>query len=246
VAALVALACLATGCLTKSAPVTAPAPPAQASAPSQPSEPDPSVRRLEDRTRELELKLLERDAQIQDLRDRLTARQRQLDDAIQEVVRAKAKLLSLESRAEAASQMAETEIALKALQEQGTGDPNTDVAKILELQQMSATEFEKQNFGGALYLTIQAKSRIQTLQAKLQSEEKPDLGRGDLPFASPLTLKVTKASNVREQPDIGASVLSKVAAGAVVTGYSHKGEWIHVVCADGTRGWMHQSLLSPD
>jgi SH3 domain-containing protein len=247
VAATLMTACLATGCLTKSAPVTEPSPPpVQAPAPTQPAEPDPNIRRLEDRTRELELQILERDSQIQDLKARVASQQRRLDDAIQEVVRAKAKLLSLESRAEAASQMAETEIALKAFQDQSAGDPDPDLGKILELQQMSAAEFEKENFGGALYLTIQAKSRIQDLQTKILSSEKADLGRGETPFASPLTLKVTKASNVREQPDLGSSVLSKVGAGAVVTGYSHKGDWIRVVCADGTRGWIHQSLLSRD
>ncbi|NIQ92292.1 MAG: hypothetical protein GWN93_26230, partial [Deltaproteobacteria bacterium] len=63
----------------------------------------------------LQLRLLERDAQIKQLEERLNSQQEMLDEAIQEVVRAKAKLRTLESKAEAASEMAEAEIAIKAL-----------------------------------------------------------------------------------------------------------------------------------
>ena len=66
----------------------------------------------------LQLRLLERDAQIKQLEERLNSQQEMLDEAIQEVVRAKAKLRTLESKAEAASEMAEAEIAIKALKTQ--------------------------------------------------------------------------------------------------------------------------------
>src|SRR5437762_13510261 len=63
---------------------------------------------LEQRAARLELKLLEQEAQVAELQNRL-------DDARREVVRAMAKLQSLATRAEAASGMAEAEIALQAL-----------------------------------------------------------------------------------------------------------------------------------
>src|SRR3989442_16019636 len=63
---------------------------------------------LEQRAARLELKVLEQEAQVDELRSRL-------DDARREVVRAMAKLQSLATRAEAASGMAEAEIALQAL-----------------------------------------------------------------------------------------------------------------------------------
>src|SRR5213078_2460104 len=63
---------------------------------------------LEQRAARLELKVLEQGAQVDELQSRL-------DDARREVVRAMAKLQSLATRAEAASGMAEAEIALQAL-----------------------------------------------------------------------------------------------------------------------------------
>src|SRR5690348_789479 len=66
---------------------------------------DPDTER---RLSRLELRLMERDAQIADLQTRL-------DDARQEVVRAMAKLQTIASRAEAASGIAEAEVAVRAL-----------------------------------------------------------------------------------------------------------------------------------
>ena len=69
-----------------------------------------TLAKREDNIAKLQLRLLERDAQIKQLEERLNSQQEMLDEAIQEVVRAKAKLRSLESKAEAASEMAEAEI----------------------------------------------------------------------------------------------------------------------------------------
>src|SRR3954471_5432649 len=63
---------------------------------------------LEAHAARLELRVLEKEAQVEELQGRL-------DDARREVVRAMAKLQSLATRAEAASGMAEAEIALQAL-----------------------------------------------------------------------------------------------------------------------------------
>src|SRR5437667_12814633 len=77
----------------------------------------PAVERdtaLEQRAARLELKVLEQEALVDELQSRL-------DDARREVVRAMAKLQSLATRAEAASGMAEAEIALQALRSAGPG-----------------------------------------------------------------------------------------------------------------------------
>lgn len=245
-ASLALLGLLLTGCPSRTASVTASCPPPRAgerplAPPEPPAGTDPAVRDLQQRARDLELNLIERESEIQDLKKRLGDQQRSLDGAIQDVVRAKAKLLSLESRAEAASQIAETEVALKSLADSGRGASDPEFARIRQLIEMSGKEFEKENFGGALYLAIQAKGRIQSAQTRERAY--PPAG-GEVVFAAPLPLKVIKRSNVREQADIASAVLVKLQVGTSVTGYSHLGEWVRVECGDGTRGWVHQSLLS--
>ena len=209
-----------------------------------------TLAKREDNIAKLQLRLLERDAQIKQLEERLNSQQEMLDEAIQEVVRAKAKLRSLESKAEAASEMAEAEIAVKALKAQLAGQTrNPELIKAQELLKMSAQEFKKENYGGAVYLTTQAKGHIRTGQIRLSGREKaapikrlPPI-KGEVFFALPLPLQVVRTSNLRKQPDLESNVITTLEKGTPLIGYSYKGQWVRVTSEDGTNGWVFQTLV---
>jgi hypothetical protein len=209
-----------------------------------------TLAKREDNIAKLQLQMLERNAQIKQLEERLNSQQEMLDEAIQEVVRAKAKLRSLESKAEAASEMAEAEIAVKALKAQLAGQtPNPELIKAQELLKMSAKEFKKGNYGGAVYLTSQAKGHIRAGQIRLGGREKvepikrlPPV-RGEVFFALPLPLRVLRSSNLREQPDLEGKVITTLAKGTPLTGYSYKGQWVRVTSKDGNNGWVFHTLV---
>ena len=209
-----------------------------------------SLEELEEEKARLQLRLLERDAQIRQLEERASSQQVMLDAAIQEVVRAKAKFRSLESKAEAASEMAEAEIALKTLKAKLKGQArDPELIKAQELLKMSAGEFNKENFGGALYLTSQAKGHIRAGQIRLGSREKvarmkrlPPM-EGEVLFALPLPLQVVTTSNLRKGPDLESEVLTTLEKGTPLTGYSYKGPWVRVTEKDGTSGWVFQTLV---
>ncbi|UCF56517.1 MAG: SH3 domain-containing protein [Deltaproteobacteria bacterium] len=199
---------------------------------------------LKDRIAKIQLNVLEKDAQIKELEQRLISQQEMLDEAVQEVVRAKAKLRTLESKAEAASNMAEAEIAIKALKaELGAGKKDPDVIKAEQLLKMSAREFKKENYGGTLYLTSQAKGHIEAGQMRLRGREETPTFKGEVLFAQPLPLRVLKTSNLRERPDRNSKVLTTLEKGTTVVGYSYMGEWVRVHTEEGTYGWIYQTLV---
>lgn len=210
-----------------------------------------NLAKSEEEKARLQLRLLEREAQISQLEERLKLQQLMLDDAIQEVVRAKAKLRSLESKAEAASEMAEAEIALKALRAKLKGqEQDPELIKAQELLKMSAREFQKENYGGTLYLTSQAKGHIRAGQIRLEGRGKvvsmkrlPPV-KGEVLFAQPLPLQVVKTSNLRKQPDLKSKVLTTLDKGTPLIGYSYKGQWVRVTVEDGTDGWVFQTLVA--
>ena len=205
---------------------------------------DANLKALEEKMAKLQLGLLERDAQIKQLDDQVHSQQKMLDDAIQEVVRTKSKLRSLESKAEAASNMAEAEIAVKALKAQSAaGAQDPEVMQAERLLEMSAQEFKKENYGGALYLTSQAKSHIKMGRLRLTGEEIADPVEGEVIFAQPVLLQVLKTSNLREAPDLKSKVLTKLNRTTSVIGYSYKGPWVRVTTEDGIRGWIYQTLV---
>ena len=214
------------------APSAAPAPvrdTAAASATTPPSAAHDSA--LAQRVARLELRLAERDAQIEDLNARL-------DEARQEVVRAMSKLQTLASRAEAASAMAEAEIAVQGLHAASGAAPSTDAAQAAALLQQSGVEFQKQNYGGALYLATQAKSVAGLGRSRLGGVDRPTLRQGETPFAVPLRLRAVARGRLREGPGGGYRILFLVAPGAALTGYSTVNQWVRVGDEAGHNGWI--------
>jgi len=178
---------------------------------------------------------------VQESADRQAALQRQLDEAIQEVVRAKAKLRSLESRADAASTMAEAEIALKAFQGQKSGANRLELGKAEEMLRMSSEEFAKENYGGALFLATQAKGHLRAAEIPPAPRGAPR--PGEVPFASPLRLVVNTGANLREGPGMEFRIVATVPRGSVVTATARKDGWVRVTDDRGTTGWIFHNLL---
>src|SRR3989449_6885102 len=150
---------------------------------------------LEQRAARLELKVLEQEAQVDALQSRL-------GDARREVVRAMAKLQSLATRAEAASGMAEAEIALQALRAaNGTNSPpSPEYGQGSQLLQLATAEFDQQNYAGALYLATEAKNAASAGRGRVASDDRAATRKGEVPFALPLRLQTTGRANVREGP----------------------------------------------
>jgi hypothetical protein len=192
---------------------------------------DPQV---EQRLARAELQLLEKEAQVEELQARL-------DDARREVVRSMAKLQSLATRAEAASGIAEAEIALQAVRAT-PGAPGA--AEAGQLMRLSSAEFDKENYAGALYLANQSKTAALAARGQLSTTERGALRPGEVAFALPLKLQTTGRANLREGPGSGFAVVTTLQPAAPLTGQSYVEEWVRVTDGDGRRGWIHQGLIS--
>jgi uncharacterized coiled-coil protein SlyX len=206
------------------------------------------VRRLDQELSTLKIKTIEQDAVIHELRRRSATQQKRLDEAIVDVVRSKAKLRSMESKAEAATTIAEAEVAFKALQKQAASFDwiSLDEIAISEhLMEMSAQEFNAQNYGGALYLANQAKGRVRTAQESLNSmlNTSPASGEGAFSFAQPLPLKVLKRSNLRSGPGLDYKIVVELEKGTLIVGLSHRKDWIHVKAPEEMTGWIYRPLV---
>jgi hypothetical protein len=192
------------------------------------------VSQLEQRLAHSELRLLEKEAQVEELQARL-------DDARREVVRTMAKLQSLATRAEAASGIAEAEIALEALRAL-PGAPGA--AEAGQLMRLSAGEFDKGNYAGALYLANQSKAAALAARGQLSTAERGALRSGEIPFALPLKLQTTGRANLREGPGSAFAIVTTLQQATPLTGQSYVDEWVRVTDSDGRRGWIHQGLVS--
>ncbi len=180
----------------------------------------------------LRLRLLEQQVQNAEV-------QRKLDDAIQEVIRANAQLQSVESRAQAASTLAEAEVALSTVE---AAAPRPEITQAEELLQMSAAEFDNENYGGSLYLTSQAKSLIVVASGQVSNADRPALA-GEEPFALPLPLRAVTGSNVREGPGTEFEVLFVVSPAVPLVGQAYKEPWVRIRDERGRTGWIFHTLI---
>jgi uncharacterized coiled-coil protein SlyX len=193
---------------------------------------------LEQRAARLELKVLEQEAQVDELQSRL-------DDARREVVRAMAKLQSLATRAEAASGMAEAEIALQALRSANGNNtpPSPEYGQGSQLLQLATTEFDQQNYAGALYLATEAKNAAAAGRGRVASDDRSSTRKGEVPFALPLRLQTTGRANVREGPGANFKVLFTLETGVAIVAYSYVDQWVRIRDESDRPGWIHQTLI---
>jgi uncharacterized coiled-coil protein SlyX len=192
---------------------------------------------LEARVARLELQVLEREGQIDAL-------QAQLEDARQEVVRAMAKLQTLATRAEAASGMSEAEIAVQSLRGSGGREVSAELTQAGRLLSMSTSEFNQENYGGALYLATQARSVALAARGRLASVDPSTQRQGEVLFAVPLRLQANGQTNVRQGPGRNFSVAYTVERGTALVGVSYVGQWVRVTDDTGRSGWIFQGLLA--
>jgi SH3 domain-containing protein len=183
----------------------------------------------------LELALMDKDAQVDDLQARL-------DETRQEVVRAMAKLQTIATRAEAASGMAEAELALQPLKA-AAPQSSPEAAQARRLLEESSQEFGKENYGGALYLANQAKTLAATGRGRLAGGERVAERPGETPFGLPIPLNAVSVGNVREGPGLTARVAFSVQPGDSLTGYSYVDEWIRISDGEGRGGWIFRNLI---
>jgi hypothetical protein len=233
-AALPALvAALLTAACSGEPPVaTAPEPATETALEVQPAPtrraPDNSA--AERRIASLELQLLEKGAQVDYLED-------QLDEARREVVRSMARLQSVASRAEAASGIAEAELALQSLR------ANQSTAEMRKLTEDASKAFENENWGGALWLANQAKSAALAARGQLAEVDDGAARPEERSLALPLELETTTGANVRAGPGTGFGVVYTLAPQSRVVAYSSAEQWLRIVDDSGRRGWISQSLI---
>lgn len=188
---------------------------------------------LERRVTMLELRLLEKEAQVEDLEVRLI-------DTRTAVVRAMARQTAT-SRAEAASGMAEAEVALQSLRA-SSGQQIGETMQVNHLVRQSSLEFDRKNYGGALYLANQAKALAGSYRARASANKEAPRA-GETAFALPIRLKVESKGNIREGPGTNFGIAFGVESGSVLTAFSYTEDWIRINDERGRNGWIFRGLV---
>jgi len=194
---------------------------------------DPETRQ---RLSQMEADVLAREARIQILEE-------QLENAQREVVRTMAKSQTVASKAEAASAIAEAELAVRTLRSVAGRNLPAEVPQAERLLQESNTEFDQGNFGGALYLASEARSATAQATDRIRRVEATELRQGETAFDAPLRMQTTTRANIREGPGTTFRILFTLDPESPLLGFSYVEGWVRVTDDSGRSGWIARSLV---
>jgi len=185
---------------------------------------------------QLRLQLLQHKEEI----NRLSLSQEQ---AVQEVVRAKARLRSHAGKAETVSRMAEVRMMLQSSQKAASTVTRKQLLKRAEQYlAMGEAELDEENYEGAAYLVGKARELVRPTGSG-NGGISSAVAETEANFFSPIRMQVLSRSNVREEASLQARVLFRVDAPAQVRAIAYKGPWLKIQTGDNRTGWIYYKLV---
>lgn len=191
----------------------------------------------------LQQTLTEKDAEIQQLRAQRNVQAKELKQTTGEVARAEVRLRRLATQADAASQLAEVEVALHGMQTKPLArSAAAQQAQAQQILDAAAASFAQGDYGAAVELAAQSQAIIEMLAGRRGSAA-AIRDAVEMPFQISVALRVRIDSHLRAGPGRSAEVLGVLRQGALVQAHAHCGEWLSVQTEDGRAGWVYGALL---
>ena len=209
----------------------------------QPPAPPPAPVVCDQQDREivrLQQTLAEKDTEIQQLRAQQHVQAKVLKETTGEVARAEVKLRRLATQADAASQLAEVEVALQGPQAQA--HPRRAAAQLAQAQHIldaGAASFAQGDYGAAVELAAQSQEIIDMVATV------GPVGRTRGGRAVSGSRYAARAHRLQPACASGAhgNRTGCVRQGAPVLADAYRGEWLRVRTEDGRAGWVFGPLL---
>jgi Bacterial SH3 domain len=190
-----------------------------------------------DELRKLETRARRAEDDKRRLEEENAARRRELEVTETELIRTKARLKGLETKAEAASAIAEARILLRRAEGRRR---SAEIALAQESLGKAEDQLKKDNFGAAIFFAAKAQDFVVKVNEPRPSAEPAD----EEERAPPRPSCVVKAAtaNLRESPTTSAPVLATVTQGTTLDALAVRGGWMKVRQGDVV-GWILTRLV---
>lgn len=161
-----------------------------------------------------------------------------LEDTETELIRTKARLKGIETKAEASSAIAEARILTRRL------DPRTRGATLTRCQELltkAEQQMQAENFGAAAFFALKAQDMA--VRAR-EAAPPPASTEAEEDRPAPKSSYAVKAAtvNLRAGPSTSEQVLAKVVQGETLRATAVRGDWLKVSYR-GLVGWVHSRLV---
>lgn len=194
--------------------------------------PTEEVKRLEARARrnEDELKRME---------EQIALRQRALELTETELIRTKARLKGLETRAEASSAIAEARILVSRAKAAGRAAAGKAADGDLET---ADEQLKEENYGAALFFALKAQDMVTKVgEARVAAADAPP-SEPERPAPQRSYVVNVDVANIRQSPATSAPVVGEAKRGVTLQALAVRGTWLKVTHGDVT-GWVSLRLV---
>jgi len=208
---------------------------------------EPTCPSCDEQTREiarLREGLANREVELRDLRSNQREQVKVLQESTREVTRARVKLRRLATQADAASYVAEVEVAMESLRSSLGATSSFPLMLLAQsILESTAAPFAQGDYGVAMDRAAQAEQLISWVAHYQVRPGSRGRVPGEVPLQAAIPLKVTIDSNLRRQPLRKAPVVGVLKKDSPLVAHAHKGGWMLVKTADGRSGWVDQLRL---
>jgi hypothetical protein len=199
----------------------------------------PSCEEQNRETARLRQDLAAREAELRELRSSQREQQKVIEESTREAARAKVKLRRLATQAEAASYIADVEVALESLRAARDATPFLELAQSLVAS--TAAPFAEGDYATVMDRAEQAEQMI-AVMADVQSRSR-SRGASEVLLRVPIALRVVADSPLRRQPRRNVASAGVLKQGSPVVARAYKGSWLRVETEDTRSGWVEPSRL---
>ena len=185
-----------------------------------------------------------RESELRDLRAQQRDQARVLQETAKQATRAKVKLRRLTTQADAASYVAEVEVALDTARSAPLAPSRAPLLALAQaVLEASATPFAQGDYGAAMDLAAQADELVALIAANPAPPASGARATAETRFDVTIRLRAASESNLRRQPGDKAPSIGVLPEGTRLTATAHRDGWFKVETEDGRAGWMYQSVV---
>jgi hypothetical protein len=185
---------------------------------------------------------LEKDELIQYLIERGLDQAQALQETASEISRAKNKLHRLATQPEAASKIAEVEVAMATLKRTELSKPDEIFRSLAqELLGAAMVAYAQKNYSSVMNYAAQSYELI----GAIISSPRKSSGLRDIPlsFSTPISLLVTQNSQLRLDPNSDSRIIGPLKKSTSLVATAYRGDWFYVQTTDSLSGWVKNSVV---
>ncbi len=186
----------------------------------------------------------DKEAAISMLRARQQNQNKLLRETTSQAARAEVKLRRFATETDAASLLAEVEVAMDQLRATpGAEQFNTQKMQAQRILDSASNAFVQGDYGLSVELATQARQFIDMLAGLPMGSGADRRMTSEVPFTVAINVRMKVDGNLRRQPRPNAAVLGVLQKATPIFARAYQGEWLWVQTENGNSGWVLSSLV---